>query len=256
MHIKSEHLYRILLNPQEFAHHLYTRDPIVSCGLTWDDEIHPLGQFIANHIYRLTDSSGFCWVTDGITSFHEWNAPYRVVQAINPPWVRMFNRSLRRLSGGEADREIWPGAALSRLGAALDCEFPESPFAGAEIIWPCYEEGIDDPRDRPYGLTGKLNGWVLDKAVNVCAENIRYVIIQFKRGLLRRGIAFNIPEYFPLHFGFENHRGHTVKEIKITKAFANDISKYIITFEHGQKLAVPNQAPIADDDEAFSNIPF
>lgn len=256
MHIKPEHLYRLLLNPDDYVHSLYNHDPSLSCGLTWDDQFHPLGQYLVERMYRLTGSKGYCYVTDGVTSFHECNAPYTSIAAINPPWVRMLNRSLRRLSGGEPDREIWPCTALSQLGAALDCEFPESPFAGAEVAWPCYEEGIDDPRDRPYGLTGKLNDWVLDKAVNVSSENIRYVIIQFKRGLLRRSIAFNIPEYFPLHFGFENHRGRTVKEIKITKAFANDISKYIITFDHGQKLAVPNQGPIADDEEAFSNIPF
>lgn len=255
-HPNSPDLYQYLLNPLDFARYLYEWDPTVSCGLTWADDFNPLGSYVTKKMNGNTNKQGTCWVTDGVTSWHQREAPYINVAAINPRWVRLFNKSLRYLSGGEPDREIWPGTALSRLGAALDCEFPESPFAGAEVIWPCYEEGIDDPADRPYGITGKLNGWQLDKAVNVCSENIRYVIIQFKRGLLRRGISFNIPKYFPLHFGFENHRGRTVKEIKITKAFANDISKYIITFDHGQKLAVPNQGPIADDDEAFSNIPF
>lgn len=255
MLLKSGYLYELLLNPQDFAHQLYTLDPVISCGLTWEDDAHPFGQYVSNCIYR-QGFRGLALVTDGVTSFRQWDAPHETVRAINPPWVRRFNQSLRRLAGGQPSVEILPGVALGRLGAALGPKFPESPYAGAEIVWPCYKEGVDDPADRPYGITGKLDGWQLDKAVNVCSEGRRFVILNFKRGLLRRGIFLDTPEYFPVHSGLEELRDCTVEDVKITRAFGDNISKYVITFDNGQKIAVPNQGPISDGEEVFSNIPF
>lgn len=255
-HPNSPDLYQYLLNPLDFARYLYEWDPTVSCGLTWTDEFNPLGSYITEKMKGNTDRQGVCWVTDRVTSWHQREAPYINVAAINPRWVRLFNKSLRYLSGGEPEVEIMPYTALSLLGAALACHFPESPFWGANISWPLYEEGLDNPADRPYGLTHELSGYKLEKIVEVCHEKIRYVVMPFKLGLIERFISFEVPEYFPLHFGFRNRINSTVQNIKITEAWGKDISKLILSFEHGQKLAVPNQGGIQIGESAYDNIPF
>lgn len=256
MHIKSEHLYKILLNPQDFAQYLYTCDPVVSCGFTGDNEGNPLGQFIAHRLYELAKTRGTCVVTDVATSFSQWEAPYTTLTALNPPWVHRFNRSLRRLSGGEHGREIWPGTALSRLGAALDCEFPGSPFAGAEVYWPCYTEGEDDPRDRPYELVTELNDWQYIEATVFPHEKILHVIMWFGRGLLRKNLTFQVPNQFPLHHGFETAKRSFVTDLKVTQAMGWRESQYILTFDNGQRLAVPNQRDICTRSAEYSDIPF
>lgn len=255
-HPKSPDLYQYLLNPLDFARYLYEWDPTVPCGLTGFDEFNPLGRYVTKKMESNTDKKGACWVTDGVTSWHQQEAPYINVAAINPRWVRLFNKSLRYLSGGEPDVDIMPYTALNRLGAALNCHFPESPFWGANIEWPCYTEGVDDPTDRPYGLTHELSGYKLRNVVEVCHEKIRYVVMPFKLGLIGKFISFEVAEYFPLHFGFRDQINSTVQHIKITEGWEKDISKLILSFEHGPKLAVPNQGGIKTEERAYENIPF
>lgn len=249
-------LYQYLLNPHKFSRHLYKLDPTVSCGLTGIDGSTTLGAYIAGDLKDRIGAKGSVCVSDWVTSWHPWGESQYMVWAVNPRWVRVFNKSLRYLSGGEPEVKIMPYTALSRLGAALNCHFPESPFWGADVRWPCYTEGVDDPADRPYGLTHELSGYKLEKVVEVCHEKTRYVVMPFKLGLIEKFISFEVPEYFPLHFGFKDRINSTVQHIKNTEAWGKDISKLILSFEHGQKLAIPNQGGIQMGESTYDNIPF
>lgn len=260
MHVKTEHLYRILLNPKGFVRYLYTRNPIVDCGLTWDDEFNPLGQHISNQMNELTGRSGTVYVTDVVTSFHQWAEPYIKVTAINPRWVRLFNRSLRRIGGGEPQSKIFPVGARGDLAAALDIKLPDSPFDGADTTWPGYDP--NDPEDfasRPYDIEPLLDDWQLCKVQESRGDEWLWVHLTFRVLEYKKLLVFKVPSFFPLHCGFENRVGGWVQEIKVTQARPWRKSQWIITFRHGHKLAIPAPLAILDKDspnEAYDNIPF
>lgn len=259
MHVKSEHLYQLLLNPQGFVQYLYTRDPSYTCGITFNDEFNPFSQYISSRVERITGKRGSVYISDGVTSFHGWTAPFTKITGINPPWVRRFNSSLRRLGGGEPETDIWPTSARDYLAAALDVKLPRSPFDGANVSWPGYDEDEDKPWERPYDMTSVVNDWQLTKVGEGIEKGFRWVQMTFRTREYKKLFVFKVPEFFPLHFGFENRTGEWVEEIKITDGWDDRQKQYIITFYRGAKLAIPLPVAILDENskrEDYAGIPF
>lgn len=243
-------LYQYLLNPHQFSCYLYELDPTVSCGITGIDGSTTLGTYIARDLKDRIGAKGSVLISEWFTSWHSWDDSQFIVWAVNPRWVRAFNKRLSRLSGGEPNAPIMPCAALSQLGVALGLEFPESPFAVAD------EEGTDSPADQPYDFPHDLDNYQFTKITEVCCEKVRYVILSFQLGLIEKYISFNVPQYFLLHVGFQDWVNSKVKNVKITEVFGDNISKIILTFENDHKIAVPNQGGIQVDDRIYDNIPF